>query len=52
MSFKNFIKKRYNLVRESEALGASILIHGIIAVAMLFVVVSSSETVRDAIVLR
>jgi len=49
MSFKNFIKKRYNLVRESEALGASILIHGIIAVAMLFVVVSSSETVRDAI---
>ena len=49
MSWKNFIKKRYNIVRESEALGASILIHAIIAVAMAFVIVSSSETMRDAI---
>jgi len=49
MNLKEFIKKRYDLVRQSEALGVSILIHVAIAVAMAFVIVSSSETVRDAL---
>ena len=49
MNLKEFIKKRYNLVRQSEALGVSILIHAAIAVAMAFVIVSSSEKMRDAI---
>jgi len=49
MNMKEFIKKRYNLVRQSEALGVSILIHAAIAVAMAFVIVSSSEKMRDAI---
>ncbi|RLD12487.1 MAG: hypothetical protein DRI44_00355 [Chlamydiae bacterium] len=49
MKFKEFIKKRYNIIRQSEALGVSILIHAIIAVAMAFVIVSSSETMRNAI---
>jgi hypothetical protein len=49
MNFKEFIKKRYDLIRESEALGISILIHVGIAIAMAFVIVSSSETMRNAI---
>ncbi|RLD09826.1 MAG: hypothetical protein DRI44_07645 [Chlamydiae bacterium] len=49
MNLKEFIKKRYDLVRQSEALGVSILIHAAIAVAMAFVIVSSSEKMRDAI---
>jgi len=49
MNLKEFIKKRYNIVRQSEALGVSILIHAAIAVAMAFVIVSSSEKMRDAI---
>ena len=49
MNLKDFIKKRYDIVRQSEALGISILIHVGIAVAMAFVIVSSSETMCNAI---
>ena len=49
MSGKNSTKKEHNGARKSGALGVSILIHAIIAVAMAFVIVSSSETMRDAI---
>jgi hypothetical protein len=49
MSLRTFLKRNYDLVRESEALGASVLIHAAIAIALLFVVVSSSESLRDAV---
>ncbi len=49
MSLKDFLKKRYNLMRESEALGASVFIHALVALAMLFVVVSTSEPVLNAV---
>lgn len=49
MSFRDFVKKRYKLLRESEALGISILIHALIFLLMGFIVVSSSESVRDAL---
>lgn len=49
MSIQDFFKNRYKILRESEALGISLLVHAILIVLMGFVVISTSDTVRDAL---
>lgn len=49
MNIKEFVKKRYRLVRESEAFLISLLIHALIMVAMTFIVITGTEKVTSII---
>ncbi|NLF40207.1 DUF4159 domain-containing protein [bacterium] len=49
MNFREFVKKRYDLVRESGAFGTAVLVHVVLIILAFSITFSTSQVVRDKV---